>query len=90
MDPITVCTIITTLATVWQTYRAAKYKDAAKTLIDGVEAAVVSNNPKHEIAIRAAGKVAGSVIDALLDEKKLRKRKATAAKAATKLGETRR
>jgi hypothetical protein len=76
MDPVTIVTIATTLFGAWQSWQAKKYKDATSVLIDSVEAAAVSNNPKHEVAIRAVGKIAGGVIDSMLEKKSLRKRKA--------------
>lgn len=75
MDPVTIVTIATSLFGAWQSWRAKKYKDATNVLIDSVEAAAWSNNPKHEVAIRTAGKMAGTVINSLLEKKQLRKRK---------------
>lgn len=84
MDPITAISILTTLFGAWQSWRAAKYKSATGVLVDAVEAGAISNNPKHEVAIRAVGKLAGMVIDDVLDKKKLRKNKALVGKMQIK------
>lgn len=72
MDPATIVTALSLLWSVWQTWKAGKFKSAASTLVDAIEEHAVknnSNNVKNTVAIQAVADATKKTIDAILEKK---------------------